>query len=248
MTVACPNMLYSGRGCGTVFRLVKSADGSWTETVLHTFTGDKGGSYPSAGVIFDPAGNLYGTAVGGGAYGYGVIFKLTPNQDGSWTEKVIHSFTGGKGGANPYATLIFDTAGNLYGTTVGGGIYGYGVVFTLTLNADGKWTENVLHQFTGGKDGANPYAGLVSDKDGNLYGATWAGGAYGYGTVFKLGLGLDGKWREHVLHAFAGQGARNPYAGVILDGAGNLYGTTAGGDQNCGNWINDCGAVFEITP
>ncbi|MGA8151795.1 MAG: choice-of-anchor tandem repeat GloVer-containing protein [Terriglobales bacterium] len=235
------------QGYGVVFKLTRNPDGSWTESVLHSFTGGKDGANPYAGLIFDNAGNLYGTTVGGGKYGYGVVFRLTPNPHGSWTEKVLHKFTGGKEGANPYAGLIFDAAGSLYGTTVNGGPYGYGVAYKLTPNAAGCWVPKILHKFTGGKDGANPYASLVLDTAGNFYGTTWAGGAHGLGVVFKLSIGLDGRWGEHVLHAFAGQPARNPYAGVILDAAGNLYGTTAGGSSDCSYWTH-CGAVYEITP
>jgi len=237
-------------GYGVVFELTPNLDGSWTESVLYSFTGGTDGANPYAGLIFDNTGNLYGATVGGGLYGYGVVFKLKPHANGSWTEKVLHKFTGGKEGANPYAALVFDIAGNLYGTTVNGGPYGYGVAYKLTPNTAGCWTPKILHKFTGGKDGANPYAALVLDAAGNLYGTTWAGGTHGLGVVFKLNLGPDGKWGEHVLHAFAGQPARNPYAGLVLDRAGNLYGTTATGDTDCSSYWShqDCGAVFEITP
>ena len=238
-------------GYGVVFELTPNSDGSWTESVLHSFMGGKDGASPYAGLTFDAAGNLYGTTAAGssagcGGSGCGTVFRLTP-VGGGWKENVLHRFGGGKDGANPYAALIFDAAGSLYGTTVNGGDYGYGFAYKLTPNADGSWTKKALHKFTGGNDGANPYAALVFDTAGNLYGTTWAGGAYGVGTVFKLTLGSDGKWREHVLQAFRGRPARNPYAGLILDAAGNLYGTTAGGNQDCSSWA-DCGTVFEITP
>ena len=225
---------------GVVFKLAPNPDGTWTESVLHEFAGFVDGCDPLAGLVFDGAGNLYGTAAG--CYGGmdGVIFKLAPNPDGTWTESVLYSFGGGPDGATPTAGLTFDAAGNLYGTTDQGGAYGSGVVFKLAPNPDGTWTEIVLYTFTGGADGANPYAGLIFDAAGNLYGTTSGGGAAGYGVVFKLRPHLDGTWTERVLHSFIGFG-KYPYAPVIFDPAGNLYGTTTQG-------TNNYGLVFEITP
>jgi len=166
-------------GCGTVFRLAPGGN----ETVLYAFTGGADGSDPFRGLVRDKNGNLYGTTLLGGGYGYGAIFKLAP--DG--TETVLHSFSGGNDGANPYAGLIRDSAGFLYGTTTAGGANGKGAVFQLA--PDG--TLKVLHSFTGGKDGTSPYAGLIRDKKGHLYGTTYGGGGTGCngtgcGTVFKL--------------------------------------------------------------
>ncbi|MGA8149439.1 MAG: choice-of-anchor tandem repeat GloVer-containing protein [Terriglobales bacterium] len=243
----------SATGCGVVFKLTPMPGGSWKETKLHRFTGGKDGGVPYAGLIFDQAGNLYGTTTSRGNLSYcngtgcGVVFKLTPMPGGSWKETALHQFTGGKDGASPYASLIFDQSGNLYGTTTSGGNLSYcngtgcGVVFKLTPMPDGSWKETALHRFTGGKDGASPYARLIFDSAGNVYGTTWGGGAGGYGVVFKLTLGSDGKWREHVLHAFAASGA-HPHAGLILDAAGNLYGTTEGDGSTT------FGLVFEVTP
>ncbi len=247
--------------CGVVFKVAPNPDGSWTESTIHTFTSRWHGANPAAGLIFDQAGNLYGTTTGGGdvhkcgrGAGCGVVFKLTPNSDGSWTETDLHHFTRGKDGANPFAGLIFDQAGNLYGTTTGGGNrkdcggVGCGVVFQLTPNSDGSWTETVLHHFTGGKDGANPEAGLIFDQAGNLYGTAEAGGnlsycnASGCGVVFKLAPNSKGGWTETVLHAFTDRGGAFPAAGLILDTAGNLYGTTQGDGGTT------FGPVFEITP
>ena len=238
-------------GYGVVFELTPNPDGSWTESVLYTFSSGKDGANPYAGLVFDSTGSLYGTTAGGGSAGCGgpgcgIVYKLT-SSGSNWKETVLHRFSGGKDGANPYAGLIFDGTGNLYGTTNGGGSYGYGIVFNLTPNPNGSWKEKVLHHFTGGKDGANPYAAVALDPTGNLYGTTWNGGSHGYGTVFRLALGLDGKWREHVLHAFAGKPGKNPYAGVTLDSVGKIYGTTAGGESDCSYW-SDCGTVYEITP
>jgi uncharacterized repeat protein (TIGR03803 family) len=125
-------------------------------------------------LIFDAAGNLYGTTYSGGIYGYGTAFKVTSNPDGSWTETVLRSFSGRPDGSYPHAGLIFDTAGNLYGTTEGGGRHSGGAVFRLAPNPDGSWTETVLANFTGddGEGGWIPEAGLIFDAAGNLYGTT----------------------------------------------------------------------------
>jgi uncharacterized repeat protein (TIGR03803 family) len=225
-------------GDGTVFKLAPNQDGSWTESVLHSFNRSDGWS-PQAGLIFDAAGNLYGTTVVGGASSDGTVFKLAPNQDGSWTESVLHSFNGSDGWV-PYAGLIFDAAGNLYGTTVEGGDTNVGTVFKLAPNQDGSWTESVLHSFHG-SDGAYPYAGLIFDAAGNLYGTTVEGDT-NVGTVFKLAPNQDGSWTESVLHSFNGRNGQYPYAGLIFDAAGNLYGTTYGGGASAD------GTVFELAP
>ncbi len=204
-------------GYGAAFKLTPNADGSWTESVLHSFTSSDG-SYPYAGLIFDAAGNLYGTTEFGGGGGYGTVFKLTPNADGSWTESVLHWFHG-RDGSYPRAGLTFDAAGNLYGTTSGGGAFGYGAAFKLTPNADGSWTERVLHSFNG-SDGAYPYAGLTFDAAGNLYGTTSEGGASGNGTVFKLTPNADGSWTESVLHSFSSSDGAYPWAGAHLRRSG----------------------------
>jgi uncharacterized repeat protein (TIGR03803 family) len=210
--------------------------------VLHRFHGGANdGSEPLVGLILDAAGNLYGTTFGGGAFGYGAAFKLTPNADGSWTERVLHSFNGSDG-AYPYAGLTFDAAGNLYGTTSEGGASGNGTVFKLTPNADGSWTESVLHSFSS-SDGAYPWAGcLIFDAAGNLYGTTLTGGSPGGGTVFKLAPNQDGSWTESVLHSFTVSDGWGPLAGLIFDAAGNLYGTAAGGGS-----ASD-GTAFKLSP
>ncbi len=184
--------------------------------------------------------------MGGGARGYGVVFKLTPNSDGTWTEKVLHAFRRNTG-KYPYSGLIFDTAGNLYGTAFSGGTVDGGVVYKLTPNADGSWTYHTIHIFLG-TPALHPYAGVVMDNAGNLYGTTVNGGSADAGAVYKLASNTNGSWTYRVLHVFKGTPARNPYGGLILDRAGNLYGTTAGGDTDCSYYINDCGAVFEIMP
>jgi uncharacterized repeat protein (TIGR03803 family) len=226
-------------GPGTVFKLTPNADGSWTESVLHSFNGSDG-QLLKAGLIFDAAGNLYGTTSEGGTHNFGTVFKLTPNADGSWTESVLHYFKPNVLG--PEAGLIFDATGNLYGTTYGGGTDNLGTVFKLTPNADGSWTESVLHSFNSG-DGANPWAGLIFDATGNLYGTTESGGAHNFGTVFKLTPNADRSWTESVLYRFRGDPASTPiFAGLIFDGAGNLYGTVSGASASSG------GAAFKLSP
>ena len=177
--------------------LVPGASAQHNYKSLYAFTGGVDGDEPPplGGVIFDDAGNLYGTTRLGGTYGAGTVFKLTPNSDGRWTESVLHNFTGGADGGQPIVGLVFDGAGSLYGTTYGGSAYGFGTVFKLTPNADGSWKEKVLHNFTGGADGGNPSTALVRDAAGKLYGATYDGastgcggssGGLGCGVVFKI--------------------------------------------------------------
>jgi uncharacterized repeat protein (TIGR03803 family) len=212
-----------------VLSLMLSSD-TWAASkfkTLHSLSG-----YTYAGVTLDPVGNLYGAMVGGGVYGQGTVFELTPSSNGRWAEHVLHDFTGGKDGAAPYASPIFDAAGNLYGTTRYGGVSGNGTVFEMTPDSNGQWTERVLHQFTGGKDGGQPWSGLILDSRGNLYGTTSGGGnssdcAYSScGVVFELTPSANGDWKEKVLHAFTGKDGGSPLASLVFDGEGNLYGTT----------------------
>jgi uncharacterized repeat protein (TIGR03803 family) len=221
--------------------------GAWaaTEQVLYNFTGATG-QYPQAGLIFDRAGNLYGTAAVGGnekacpGAGCGVVFELMPASGGGWTETVIHTFDR-KDGAYPIAPLVFDQAGNLYGTTEAGGKHGYGVVFELMPAIGGGWAEKVLHSFTLGYDGAYPMAGLAIDAAGNLYGTAEEGGQYRNGVAFEL-LPTSSGWKHNILHSFELHGMR-PVGGLVLDSAGNLYGTTSEGGNTAGR-----GLVFELTP
>ncbi|HEX4160080.1 MAG TPA: choice-of-anchor tandem repeat GloVer-containing protein [Rhizomicrobium sp.] len=234
-------------GCGVVFKLAKK-NGVWVETPLHAFTGGDDGGYPSAGVIADKAGNLYGTTEVGGAKYFGVVFKLTKNKGEGYTETVLHTFDGGPDGAFPEGSLIEDESGNLYGTTADGGdtSCNCGTVFKLTRNKGEGYTDTVLHSFTGvsGRDGAEPEAGLIEDKEANLYGTTGHGGftncitGNGCGTVFRIAP--DGT--ETVLYAFSGRDGLGPRGSLIEDGAGNLYGTTVNDD------VNKDGLVFELTP
>jgi len=214
------------------------------ETVLYNFPCGASGCEPGSNLIFDAAGNLYGTSPYGGAFSYGVVFELSPQAGGGWTEQVLHSFnTGIHDGNEPQGGLIFDAAGNLYGTTPKGGEHAGGIVFELTPASGGGWTEYVLHNFGAGTDWSEPYSALIMDAAGNLYGTTNMGGAHGDGTAFELSPVTGGGWTEKILHSFSGttDGSR-PYAGLTFDAAGNLYGTATNGGAYNG------GTVFELTP
>jgi uncharacterized repeat protein (TIGR03803 family) len=223
----------SRNGCGTVFKVTASAK----ETVLYSFTGGTNGSFPAAGLVADATGNLYGTTTSGGdlscdpGYGCGTVFKL----DRAGTETVLYSFTGGTDGQVPSAGLVRDPAGDLFGTTLYGGAYGYGTVFGVGESG----TETVLHSFAGGADGAYPAAGLVMDAAGNLYGTTEQGGTRSSGTVFEV----SPSGTETVLHSFNGQsGGTSPQSKLFRDSAGNLYGTTQAGG------VYQAGTVFRLKP
>jgi uncharacterized repeat protein (TIGR03803 family) len=234
----------NGHGCGVVFVV----DTSGKETVLYTFRGGTDGTAPEGDLVRDEAGNLYGTTVAGGnlaacnGLGCGVVFKVTATGKFS----VLHTFAGGTDGANPWAGLIRDGSGNLYGTTAGGGVSGVGTLFKVFGRK-----KTVLYSFKGFTDGAGPFAGLARDKAGNLYGTTYRGGksnracgSGGCGTVFRL----NPSGKETVLNRFDlklhPEAGAFPRAGLTLDWKGNLYGTAlVGGDSSCG-----CGVVFKLTP
>jgi uncharacterized repeat protein (TIGR03803 family) len=230
---------------GTVFEMIPAAGDTWAEKVIHSFN-TTNGENPQSSLIFDAAGNLYGTTSHGGSSsttgacptpvftGCGTVFELERRPGMGWVEKVLYNFN--FSGAEPYdliAGLVFDSAGNLYGTTVYGGTYGYGTVFKLSPTASGNWTETTLHNFNrDGTDGAYPgTGGLIFDASGNLYGTTVTGGSGSNpeGTVFELTPGAGGLWTETVLHSFQ-QSHSDGYAPgdstLIFDASGNLYGTT----------------------
>jgi uncharacterized repeat protein (TIGR03803 family) len=218
-----------GSGNGVVFKL----DNTGKETVLHTFTGGTDGQTARGGLVRDTAGNLYGITQGGGTSGQGVVFKVDP----AGNETILHNFAGTDGNG-PFGILARDAAGNLYGTTTSGGAFGNGVVFKV----DPAGNETVLHSFAGAPDGASPQAGLVLDAAaGILYGTTTGGGATNNGVVFKL----DPTGTETVLHSFTGTDGSAPIAALVLDAAGNLYGTTdSGGTGSC--FTFGCGVVFKL--
>jgi len=236
-------------GCGTVFKLTPGSSG-WTQTVLYTFAGGSDGRQPNARLLSDAAGNLYGTTLLGGninsvcSTGCGTVFKLTKGSS-AWIESVLYAFTGAADGASPYDALAFDPTGDLYGTAYAGGASGYGTVFKLTP-ASGGWTQSVLHTFKGASDGKFAYGDLILDALGNVYGTAFQGGQ-GYGVVFELLPRSTGGWKEIVLHAFGNAPSANPVAGLVMDPAGDLYGTTMlGANQtSCGG---GCGTLFKLSP
>jgi uncharacterized repeat protein (TIGR03803 family) len=275
---------------GTVYELTPTHAGLWREKVLFNFVGyEYTGWEPMSGLVLDAQGNLYGVTEFGGMPGYGVAYELSRSASGTWSQTILHDFTNGSDGWGPVGTLIFDALGNLYGTSadtafelspIGGGVWtltvlspitvpngfgvsgltldamgnlygaswesgtGYGQVFELTPPVGGgTWVQTALYTFTGGQDGGLPIVtALALDSQNNVYGTTNIGGTYGRGTVFKLAPSTGGGWTESVLHSFHGADGGYPDGGVILDGVGNLYGTTLKGGQS------NMGTVFEITP
>ena len=177
-----------GGGCGTAYELRPMPEGKWKESILHKFDVHPGdGAFPGVGaLVLDSAGRLYGTTDVGGATGNGTIYRLTPQSGGHWKETILYSFKGGASGQEPSAGVVMDEAGNLYGTTIGGGSgCDCGVVYKLAPGKNGKWTYTVLHTFVG-SDGAEPDANLIVGDKGNLYGTTATGGSGGYGVVFEI--------------------------------------------------------------
>jgi len=256
-------------GYGAVIELSPSVS-DWTETILYSFCSASecaDGSTPYAGLIADAKGNLYGTTQQGGAHEGGAVFELMRSGTG-WSETVLYSFCSLSNcgdGANPVASLVFDTKGNLYGTAQQGGNDENGVVFELTNSGSG-WKEMVLYSFcsaVGCADGSSPEAGVTFDKTGNLYGTVWQGGNpmcqdpsfAGCGLVFELSPPRNGTgpWTERVLHSFCSTAnctdGHNPSAGLVFDSSGNLYGAAfLGGDtsQECDGSRYGCGVVFEL--
>jgi uncharacterized repeat protein (TIGR03803 family) len=254
--------------CGSIYELTPSG-GGWTETtiysaqasdfcnvsapsagspsrnVLHPPQGNGDGSSPVGGVVLDRSGNLYGVFELDGQYGGGAVYELSPSGSG-WTERILHSFTGGNDGAVPIGGLSIDSGGNLYGTTSADGSGGCGTIFELTPANVGR-TFSTIYSFPGAPGGCRPQVRLTIDTAGNLYGTTGyngpgGGGAYGFGLVFKLAKS-NGGWVYSLLHDFSdGSDGGSPSTNLIVDGSGNLYGTSAGGGA-FGN-----GVAWEITP
>ncbi|MGO9086045.1 MAG: choice-of-anchor tandem repeat GloVer-containing protein [Terriglobales bacterium] len=254
-----------GNGCGTVWKLAPNANGTWTNTTLHVFGGGDG-AWPNGGLVLDAAGNIYGTAPVGGSStatlcvtvytaGCGVVFKLKPNSNGSWSYSVIHSFNWGIDGATP-GPVIFDASGNLYGETAFGSTFGNGLIFKLTPHPGGPWTESIVYTFTEGADGGRPYGGLVFDASGNLYGYSTTSQASVSspeccGVVWKLAPNANRPWTETTLYTFTGGTDGGTLAGSpTLDANGNLYGTTSDGGaaSACPSILTPgCGVVFKLT-
>lgn len=233
----------TGGGFGMIYELMPSS-GDWTVIDLHDFTYSPDGEYPQSGLIADNAGNLYGTATGGGNFGFGTAFELTPTGSG-WVLTVLHAFQGASDGGYPIGGLVFDQSGNLYGTTSSAGSGGGGTVFELTPSGGG-WSFNLIYGFHG-SSGSGPAANLSWDGAGNLYGTTAGDGVYQHGSVFKL-MPTSGGWSETDLYSFTGgSDGSTPMSNVTLDTNGNLYGTTSSGGANFCEFQN-CGVVWEITP
>jgi len=199
-----------------------------TTTVIYSFAGDEDGEYADTDLVRDAAGNLYGTTVQGGNSASGTVWELSPS-NGSWMHSVLYSFSGGTDGGEPYKGVTLDAQGNLFGTAVTGGSGscegGCGVVYEVS-NSGGTSTQTVIHAFTGGDDGAGPGAGLTIDSNGDIYGTTPTGGAYGQGTIFRLHQGSGGTWKLKVLHAFTGgsDGIGGSAGRLVLAGK-HLYST-----------------------
>lgn len=245
-----------------------------TETLMYSFTGASDGAEPNAGLVADSAGNYYGSAFWGGSYnstngcqyyGCGVIFKLSPDGLGGWTQTVIYTFTGGADGGSPVSPLIFDAIGNLYGTTWQGGTgatncpdlpVGCGVVFKLSPTSSGPWTESVLYSFKGGNDGMNSAAPVTFDAAGNLYGTAPLGGptkqcadGIGCGEVFKLNPNGSGGWTYSVIHFFTnGKDGGRPDAAVLVNASGDIFATTTTGGGGAGCGQGGCGTAIEFLP
>ncbi|MGD0162303.1 MAG: choice-of-anchor tandem repeat GloVer-containing protein [Candidatus Sulfotelmatobacter sp.] len=254
---------YDQNGCGTVFEVSPPAQPGdpWVETVLYRFTGDSDGYWPTAALVADKNGNLYSTTYGGGTRDHGTIFELKrPSSPGApWIHRVLYNFQGvpsgsGDGDGSEPGGMVFDAAGNLYGTTNGGGFCTefeglsncYGSVFELAApsTAGGAWTESVAYRFsTSGNSFSNPHGGVIFDKNGNLYGTTYVGGAFAGGVFELMPPSAPGSaWTETTLDNFNSIDGGGPNGSLVFDGAGNLYGTTLiGGAANAGT-------VFELSP
>jgi uncharacterized repeat protein (TIGR03803 family) len=249
-----------GNGCGSIFKLTHLPDGTWQRNIIHNFSGtlNGDGAGPTGGLIFDSAGNLFGTT-SNSIYGGGTAFELSPS-GGKWIFHTIYSFSSHRNDGNdPIGNLVMDAAGNLYGTTIGGGTGSpyncsyCGTVFKLTPTGLSRWKETIIYNFQGLSDGNLPEAGLALDAAGNLYGTTSEGGIYpgdqGCGVAFKLASNPDGTWTQSVVYTFAGTSdGCGPLAGVVLDSAGNLYGTAPSGGTGGPHCNFGCGVVYKLTP
>jgi uncharacterized repeat protein (TIGR03803 family) len=231
-------------GCGVVFKLTKAGE-TWTQSVIHTFTGGDDGAGPGSPVAFDKYGNMYGTTPIGGANGSGVVYQLRLNGSGGWNFEVIHAFVGGPGvtGGSAGGLLVSPSGRKIYGTCTVGGANGVGYVYEISRHA-ATWQFTTLYSFKDYPDGALPYSGLIADKMGNLYGTTYYAGENDLGTVYQL-RHHDGTWTESVLYSFkGGPDGDSPIGTLAGDAEGNLYGTTSdGGSIGC-----NCGTIFKLTP
>lgn len=238
-------------GCGVIYEL-SPRHGQWTEKILYTFSdheGCEGG--PMGALTFDSMGNLYGPAVGdspcGGFYYYGIVFELRRTRNG-WKERDLHDFCGSPDGYGPvYGQLVFDSAGNLYGSSGFGGSGGLGTIFELSPAAHRQWTFTTLHSFTYDEGGVVE-GGITRDDAGNLYGAEGSAGPQRLGGVYELSPGGRGQWNETTPYVFNGPpDGVDPFQNPVFDSSGNLFGTTYnGGDiDDC---YDECGVIYELVP
>lgn len=238
---------YLSYAVGGVFAL-SPASGGWSNSLPYAV-------YSGPGLLFDKAGNLYGS-MGGGNSSFGAIGELSPGS-GSWTYTQLYGFCGSDGCPGGYAPLappLWDTHGNLWGTMAFGGITqspctfsdGCGVVYEMTPNGDGTWAYNIIHQFASSStDGQFPGGGLVMDASGNFYGGTTEGGTSNLGTIFKFS-NVGGAWQEKIIYEFSSCKLGCGVEGTLArDKSGNLYGTANGGPGDCGL---SCGVVFKLAP
>ncbi|HEX3367978.1 MAG TPA: choice-of-anchor tandem repeat GloVer-containing protein [Candidatus Cybelea sp.] len=236
-TVAGGSGYCTGDGCGVAYRL-----SGQHESVMHDFGTGSDGFGPGGPIAFDSAGHAYGTTPDGGSYSQGIVYELSLSGR-VWHEKILHAFTGGAdGGVGSLGPLLLDKGGNVYGVTEEGGAHEAGTVFELSRRSKKSWKLTTLYAFKGTPDAASPYGGLISDASGDLFGTTYYGGAYQYGTVFELVRKPKNKYVERVLYSFKGGNDGSSSTSTLLFGASNdLLGTTSAGGGTC-----DCGTIFEV--
>lgn len=226
-------------GCGVTYKLTKNGS-TWTQTVLHAFTGGEDGSGPGSRVTLDKQGNVYGMTPTGGAFGLGTIYVLRPKENDTWNLQVLHTFTGGVDGSSGSAGKMVFHQGALFGAATTGGKYGSGTIFRLKPRNRGQWTYQPIYSFLGGLDGVFPYGGLTIDLSDNIFGTTYYGGTDGVGTVFQLSFARGG-WVNLVLYNFKASGDGNyPISNVVFDDMINIYGTTSEGGSGSG-------IIFQLT-
>jgi uncharacterized repeat protein (TIGR03803 family) len=232
-------------GCGVAYKLTHSGR-SWSQTVIHYFSGGNDGSGPGAGLTIDHHGNLYGVTPTGGANGLGVVYRLNQDASGNWTLTVLHTFTGGTDGATGSAGRLLFHGGRLYGVATAGGANGKGIAYELKPSQAGEWTLTTIYAFRGQPDAGFPYGSLLLGTSGKLYGTTYYDGANNLGSVYELSRTSPSaaRWNERVLYSFrGGSDGQNSLSNLVIDADGNLYGTTSEGGAS-----GSYGTIFKLTP